>query len=91
MPSRQNDHEQPADAIAMLKADHQKVRELFQQYEATGDPSAKRNVAEQVFIGARSQGSSPSQTQVMALGVSRSSRLFPWIWFPISGIKHSSV
>jgi hypothetical protein len=59
MPSRQNDHEQPADAIAMLKADHQKVRELFQQYEATGDPSAKRNVAEQVFIGARSQGSSP--------------------------------
>jgi len=32
MPSRQNDHEQPADAIAMLKADHQRVRDLFAQY-----------------------------------------------------------
>jgi hemerythrin-like domain-containing protein len=50
MPSRQNDQEQPMDAIAMLKADHQRVRDLFAQYEATGDPSAKRNVAEHVFI-----------------------------------------
>src|SRR4029453_6745597 len=40
----------PQDAIAMLKADHQKVRDLFQQYEATRDPSAKREGAEQVFI-----------------------------------------
>ena len=50
MPSRRNDQEHPADAIAMLKADHQKVRDLFQHYEATRDPSAKREVAEQVFI-----------------------------------------
>src|SRR5262247_576614 len=27
----------------------------------------------------------------MVLGVSRSSRIFPWIWFPISRIKRSSV
>jgi hemerythrin-like domain-containing protein len=50
MPTRRNNQEQPADAIAMLKADHQRVRDLFAQYEATGDPSAKRNVAEHVFI-----------------------------------------
>src|SRR5215471_8759489 len=27
----------------------------------------------------------------MVLGVSRSSRIFPWIWFPISRINRSSV
>jgi len=50
MPTRRNHPAQPHDAIAMLKADHQKVRDLFHQYEATRDPSAKREVAEQVFI-----------------------------------------
>ena len=50
MSTRRNNQAQPQDAIAMLKADHQKVRDLFQQYEATRDPSAKREVAEQVFI-----------------------------------------
>jgi hemerythrin-like domain-containing protein len=50
MSTRRNHQEQPADAIAMLKADHQRVRDLFAQYEATRDPSAKRNVAEHVFI-----------------------------------------
>lgn len=50
MPIRRNNQAPPQDAIAMLKADHQKVRDLFQQYEATRDPSAKREVAEQVFI-----------------------------------------
>jgi iron-sulfur cluster repair protein YtfE (RIC family) len=50
MPRRRTNQAQPADAIAMLKADHQTVRDLFQQYEATRDPSAKREVAEQVFI-----------------------------------------
>jgi hemerythrin-like domain-containing protein len=49
MPSRQNDHAQPADAIAMLKADHQRVRDLFAQYEATSNPETKRTLAEQVF------------------------------------------
>ena len=50
MPSRRNDHEQPADAIAMLKADHQRVKDLFAQYEATSNPDTKRTLAEQVFV-----------------------------------------
>ena len=41
MPSRQNDQEQPADAIAMLKADHQRVKDLFAQYEGTSNADAK--------------------------------------------------
>jgi len=49
MPSRQNDHEQPADAIAMLKADHQRVKELFVQYEAAENVETKRSLADQVF------------------------------------------
>src|ERR1043166_6018778 len=40
---------QPKDAIAMLKADHQRVRDLFQQYEATSNAEAKRTIAEEVF------------------------------------------
>src|SRR5437763_8451141 len=35
---------------------------------------------------ARSQGSNPWQTQVMALGVSRSTSIFLWTWSPISAI-----
>ena len=50
MPSRRNNHEQPADAIAMLKADHQRVKDLFTQYEATSNPATKRTLAEQVFV-----------------------------------------
>ena len=49
MPSRQNNHAQPADAIAMLKADHQRVKDLFAQYENTIDRVIKRTLAEQVF------------------------------------------
>jgi hemerythrin-like domain-containing protein len=49
MPSRQNDQTQPADAIAMLKADHQRVKDLFAQYEAADNVDTKRTVAEQVF------------------------------------------
>ena len=41
---------QPKDAIAMLKADHQRVRDLFQQYAATSNAEAKRTIAEEVFI-----------------------------------------
>ena len=37
---------QPEDAVAMLKADHQKVRDLFQQYESATDPDTKRELAE---------------------------------------------
>jgi hemerythrin-like domain-containing protein len=50
MPSRQNDHEQSADAIAMLKADHQGVRDLFAHYEAAENVETKRTLAEQVFV-----------------------------------------
>ena len=49
MPSRQNDHKQPADAIAMLQADHQRVKDLFAQYEVTSNAATKRTLAEQVF------------------------------------------
>jgi hemerythrin-like domain-containing protein len=49
MPSRQNDHAQPADAIAMLKADHQRVKDLFAQYEAADNVATKRTLADQVF------------------------------------------
>ena len=49
MPSRQNDHAQPADAIALLKADHQRVKDLFAQYEAANNVETKRTLAEQVF------------------------------------------
>lgn len=50
MPSRRNDQDQPADAIAMLKADHQRVKDLFTQYEATTNPTTKRTLAAQVFV-----------------------------------------
>jgi len=60
MPSRRNDQEEPGDeqladeasvdAIAMLKADHQRVRDLFAQYEATSNAEAKWTLAEEVFV-----------------------------------------
>ncbi len=39
------------DAIALLKADHKKVQELFRQYEAAGDRAhqKKKGIAEEVF------------------------------------------
>src|SRR4029453_6045627 len=49
MPTRRNNQEQPADAIAMLKADHQRVRDLFAQYEAAENVESKRTLAEHVF------------------------------------------
>jgi hemerythrin-like domain-containing protein len=60
MPSRRNDQEQPidehlvdeqpVDAIAMLKEDHQRVRDLFAQFAGTHNPDTKRTLAEQVFV-----------------------------------------
>jgi len=55
MPSRRNDQEQsvdeqPVDAIAMLKEDHQRVRDLFAQYEGTSNAEAKWTLAEEVFV-----------------------------------------
>jgi len=38
------------DAIDMLKADHEKVKELFRQYEAAGGRAyQKKSIAEEVF------------------------------------------
>ncbi len=65
MPSRRNDQEQPVDdqlideqsaaepsvdAIALLKADHQRVKDLFAQYEAANNAEAKWSLAEEVFV-----------------------------------------
>ena len=55
MPSRRNDQEQPVDdqpvdAIAMLKEDHQRVKDLFAQYEGTSNPEAKWTLAEEIFV-----------------------------------------
>ena len=50
MVQRNKKMSQPKDAIAMLKADHQRVRDLFQQYEATSNAEAKRTIAEEVFV-----------------------------------------
>jgi hypothetical protein len=37
----------PTDAIALLKADHQKVKNLFQRYEGATDQKTKQQIAEQ--------------------------------------------
>jgi len=54
MPSHRNDQEsvdeQPVDAIAMLKADHQRVKDLFAQYEGTSNADAKGALADEVFV-----------------------------------------
>jgi hemerythrin-like domain-containing protein len=55
MPSRYNNQEQPiveqpTDAIALLKANHQRVRDLFALYEATRNPETERTLATQVFL-----------------------------------------
>jgi hemerythrin-like domain-containing protein len=60
MPSPQNDQQQPVDdlsmdepsvdAITMLKEDHQRVKDLFAQYEAANNVEAKWILAEDIFI-----------------------------------------
>jgi hemerythrin superfamily protein len=39
---------QPADAIAMLQADHQKVLDLFRHYETTTEPETQRQIVQHV-------------------------------------------
>jgi iron-sulfur cluster repair protein YtfE (RIC family) len=39
---------QPEDAIAMLHAEHQKVRDLFRHYETTTDPATQRQIVQHV-------------------------------------------
>jgi hemerythrin superfamily protein len=38
------------DAIALLKADHREVEELFETFETTTDKAAKRRIAEQICL-----------------------------------------
>jgi len=50
MAMRNTKRGRPKDAIAMLKADHQKVRKLFKEYEAARDRETRRSVANLVFV-----------------------------------------
>jgi hemerythrin-like domain-containing protein len=50
MAKRHTKRGQPKDAIAMLKADHHKVRQLFAEYDAAGDRDTRRSVADLVFV-----------------------------------------
>jgi len=47
---RAHEKNQPHEAIAMLRADHQRVRDLFQAYQAATDPHTKREIAEAAFV-----------------------------------------
>ena len=49
MIERNDEPKYPIDAIALLRADHQLVNDLFTQYESAGDISTKQIIAEQVF------------------------------------------
>lgn len=40
----------PAEALARLHADHQRVRDLFQHYEHSRDPQLRRQIASQVCV-----------------------------------------
>jgi hemerythrin superfamily protein len=50
METPEQDTPQFEDAIEMLKADHHKVRHLFQEYMAASEQKAQRQIAEQVFV-----------------------------------------
>ena len=49
MIERNDEPQTPIDAIAMLKADHRTMQDLFTRYESVGDCSTKHLIAEQVF------------------------------------------
>jgi len=49
MRDRNDEPPYPTDAIALLKTDHRKVKNLFARYESAGDFSTKHLIAEQVF------------------------------------------
>ena len=49
MIERNDEPKYPIDAIALLKADHQMVHDLFTRYASAGDFSTKYMIAEQVF------------------------------------------
>jgi len=49
MVDRNDEPQYPIDAIALLKTDHRKVKNLFARYESAGNFSTKHLIAEQVF------------------------------------------
>ena len=49
MIERNDEPKYPIDALALLKADHQLVHDLFTRYASAGDCSTKQMIAEQVF------------------------------------------
>ena len=49
MTERNDASQEPSDALALLKADHRLVHNLFIQYEHAGDDSTRQVIAEQVF------------------------------------------
>lgn len=50
MAKRRNDMEKPKDALDLLQADHDKVRDLFSQYEEASDQQTRRKIAEKAFV-----------------------------------------
>ena len=50
MAKHNNDVNKPEDAIELLRADHDKVRDLFAQYESASDRQTKRELAEEAFV-----------------------------------------
>jgi hemerythrin superfamily protein len=49
MTDRNEEPQYPIDAIALLKTDHRKVKNLFARYESAGNFRTKHLIAEQVF------------------------------------------
>ena len=49
-PSRYYNLVQPADAIEMLKADHRRVRALFQRYDGTDDQAVRQVIVAELFV-----------------------------------------
>jgi hemerythrin superfamily protein len=49
MTDRNDEPQYPIDAIALLKTDHRKVKNLFARYESAGNFRTKHLIAEQVF------------------------------------------
>jgi iron-sulfur cluster repair protein YtfE (RIC family) len=48
--TRHNNLVQPADAIEMLKADHRRVRALFQRYDETDDQAMRQGIVAELFV-----------------------------------------
>ena len=49
MAPRNATRSRPKDAVALLQADHDQVRQLFQAYRATQDPAMQRKIASHIF------------------------------------------